>query len=171
MPVYTVHEPPRKDSDRDDDALAHATRFVFVRDGFHFWAFVLAPLWMLRHRMWLEFIAYLLLIGAITFALTRFGVAGSAGLWVGLLLSLLVGMEAPSLRRWKLSRRGFGNVGLVVGDDRETAERRFFDGWVARDRDDDDRPEPTPPPALPSPFARPASSDIVGLFPQPEPRS
>ena len=25
-------------------------RFVFVRDGFHFWAFLLAPLWMLRHR-------------------------------------------------------------------------------------------------------------------------
>jgi hypothetical protein len=169
MPVYTVHEPPRKDSDRDDDALVHATRFVFVRDGFHFWAFLLAPLWMLRHRMWLEFIAYLLLTGGVTFALTRFGVAGSAGLWVGLLLSLLVGMEAPSLRRWKLSRRGFGNVGLVVGDDREAAERRFFDGWVTRDHDD--RPEPTPPPALPSPFARPSSSDIVGLFPQPGARS
>jgi hypothetical protein len=168
MPVYTVHEPPRKD-DRDDDALAHATRFVFVRDGFHFWAFLLAPLWMLRHRMWLEFIAYLLLTGGITFALTRFGVAGSAGLWVGLLLSLLVGMEASSLRRWKLSRRGFGNAGLVVGDDRETAERRFFDGWAARDHED--RPGRAPPPALPSPFDRPASPDIVGLFPQPEARS
>jgi hypothetical protein len=169
MPVYTVHEPPRKEDDRDDDALAHTTRFVFVRDGFHFWAFLLAPLWMLRHRMWLEFIAYLLLVGGITFALARLGVAGSAGLWVGLLLSLLVGMEAPSLRRWKLSRRGFEHVGLVVGDDRETAERRFFDGWVARDHDH--RPEPTPPPALPSPFSRPASPEIVGLFPQPETRS
>src|SRR5688572_25463467 len=140
MPVYTVHEPPRKDSDRDD-ALVHPTRFVFVRDGFHFWAFLLAPLWMLRHRMWLEFIAYLLLTGGITFALARLGIAGSAGLWVALLLALLVGMEASSLRRWKLSRRGFGNVGLVVGDDRETAERRFFDSWVARGPDDDDRPD------------------------------
>ena len=37
MPVYTVHEPPR----RDDDALGHAMRFRFVRDGFHFWAFLL----------------------------------------------------------------------------------------------------------------------------------
>jgi hypothetical protein len=169
MPVYTVHEPPRIEDDRDDDALAHATRFVFVRDGFHFWAFLLAPLWMLRHRMWLELIAYVLLIGAVTFALVRLGVAGSVGFWVGLLFSLLVGMEAPSLRRWKLSRRGFGNVGLVVGDDQETAERRFFDGWVAREPED--RPEPTPPPALPSPFSRPPSSDIVGLFPQPEARS
>jgi hypothetical protein len=167
MPVYTVHEPPRNDSDLEPDALAHTTRFVFVRDGFHVWAFLLAPLWMLRHRMWLECIAYLLLTGGITFGLVRLGIAGSAGLWVYLLLSLLVGMEAASLRRWKLSRRGFGDAGLVVGDDRESAERRFFDGWVARDRDDD-RPAPA---AAPLPFGRPPSSDIVGLFPQPEARS
>ena len=70
MPVYTVHEPPR----RDDELLAHTSRFVFVRDGFHFWAFLLAPLWMLRHRLWLELIAYLLLIGGITFALRRLGI-------------------------------------------------------------------------------------------------
>ena len=69
MPVYTVHEPPRKEDDRDDDAIAHGARFVFVRDGFHFWAFLLAPLWMLRHRMWLELIAYLLLLAGITFGL------------------------------------------------------------------------------------------------------
>src|SRR5262249_53909147 len=148
MPVYTVHEPPRDESDVEADALAHTTRFVFVRDGFHFWAFLLAPLWMLRHRMWLECIAYLLLVGALTFGLVRLGIAGGALLWVGFLLSLLVGMEAASMRRWKLARRGFTDAGLVVGDDRESAERRFFDGWVARDRDDD-RSAPTVPP---SPF-------------------
>ena len=161
MPVYTVHEPPRKED--DDDTLAHSARFVFVRDGFHFWAFLLAPLWMLRHRMWLELIAYLLLIAGITFALQRLGVAESAGFAVGLLLSLLVGMEAPSLRRWKLSRRGFASVGVVVGDDLEEAERRFFDGWTAREE-----PARVAPP--PSPFAGTPSSEIVGLFPQPETR-
>src|SRR5438552_4602519 len=115
MPVYTVHEPPRKDSDRDDDdALAHATRFVFVRDGFHFWAFLLAPFWMLRHRLWLELIAYLLLIGGLTFALRRLGIEESAGGLVWFLVSLLVGIEASSLLRWKLARRGFENLGVVV---------------------------------------------------------
>jgi hypothetical protein len=162
MPVYTVHEPPRKED--DDDTLAHTARFVFVRDGFHFWAFLLAPLWMLRHRMWLELIAYLLLIAGITLALQRLGVAESAGFAVGLLLSWLVGMEAPSLRRWKLSRRGFASVGVVVGDDLEEAERRFFDGWTARDE-----PARAAAPA-PSPFAGSSSSEIVGLFPQPETR-
>jgi hypothetical protein len=169
MPVYTIHEPPRKPNDHDD-TLAHTARFQFVRDGFHFWAFLLAPLWMLRHRMWLEFIVYALIVGAVTFALRRFGLAETAGGWVALLLALLIGIEASSLRRWKLSRRGFDNHGVVVGDNLEDAERRFFDGWVAEPQ----RPVPAAPPPPPSPFDRPSvapSSDIVGLFPQPQARS
>jgi hypothetical protein len=166
MPVYTVHEPPQRDS---DDALGHAMRFRFVRDGFHFWAFLLAPLWMLRHRLWIELIAYLLILGGVAFALRRFGIEESVGLWVALLLAVLVGMEASSLLRWKLARRGFQQVGIVVGDDLEDAERRFFDDWESE--------EPTRPaavaPVVPSPFGPPpasASGDIVGLFPQPQAR-
>src|SRR4051794_6054274 len=109
MPVYTVHEPPR----RDDDALAHTSRFRFVRDGFHFWAFLLAPLWMLTHRLWLEFIVYALIVGGITFALRRLGIAESAGLLIALLLAIFVGLEASSLLRWKFARRGFENLGVV----------------------------------------------------------
>jgi hypothetical protein len=161
MSVYTVHEPPRNER-RRDDALAHTSRFVFVRDGFHFWAFLFGPLWMLRHRMWLETIAYLVIVGAITYALRRLGIETVGG-WIAFLISLLVGIEASSLRRWKLARRGYENLGVVVGDDLEDAERRFFDGWVA-----DGRPV-TPLPASP-PVMRPAaasSNDIIGLFPQP----
>ena len=161
MPVYTVHEPPRRNS--DDDDLAHTSRFVFVRDGFHFWAFLLAPLWMLRHRMWIEFIAYLLIVGGVTFALRRLGIDG-VGPLVGLLISLLVGIEASTLRRWKLTRRGFANLGVVVGEDLEDAERRFFDGWTAQDA-----PAPSAPPPA-APFQRRPATDIVGLFPQPEAR-
>ena len=35
MPVYTVHAPVANGAD-----LAAADKFVFVRDGFHFWAAV-----------------------------------------------------------------------------------------------------------------------------------
>jgi hypothetical protein len=165
MPVYTVHEPPR----RDDEIVAHTARFQFVRDGFHWWAFLFAPLWMLRHRMWLETIAYLALVAGITYGLARIGIGESAGPWVALLLSLLVGLEASSLRRWKLARRGFENLGVVVGEDLDIAERRFFDGWVMQGR----RPvvtssSPFEPPAAEQ---RAAPADIVGLFPQPEARA
>ena len=57
---------------------------------------------------------------------------------------------------------------VVVAEDQDIAERRFFDGWVS----ESGRlatPSAAPSPAA-SPFERPASSEIVGLFPQPEPR-
>jgi hypothetical protein len=165
MPVYTVHEPPPR---QDDDMLAHTSRFVFVRDGFHFWAFLLTPLWLLRYRLWLEFIVYALLAGGVTFALRRLGIE-SAGAWVGLLLAILAGIEASSLRRWKLSRKGYENLGVVVADDLESAERRFFDGWVAQDGRSDLTAMPPAPPAA-SPFGPPPGNEIVGLFPQPEAR-
>jgi hypothetical protein len=78
------------------------------------------------------------------------------------LLSLLVGFEAASLRRWTLNRRGWRQVGVVVGDDLESAERRFFSWWVSGDR--------TPPrPAATVPTARATlpQQEIVGLFPEP----
>ena len=49
MPTFTVHQPPP----RPGEAAIAPERFVFVRDGFHFWAFVLAPFWLLRYRLWL----------------------------------------------------------------------------------------------------------------------
>jgi hypothetical protein len=124
---------------------------------------------MLWHWLWLEFIAYALIVGGVRFALRRLGLDEGAGLGVALLLAVLVGVEASSLLRWKLARRGFDNLGVVVGEDLEDAERRFFDGWT----DAPSRPAPVASPAA-SPFAPPLaqlSSDIVGLFPQPEARS
>ena len=46
-----------------------------------------------------------------------------------LLISLLVGIEAGTLRRFTLARRGWKNVGVVSGYDLEDAERRFFAAW------------------------------------------
>ena len=48
-------------------------------------------------------------------------------------MALLIGFEAGTLRRFTLRRRGYRNIGIVVGDDLELAERRFFDAWVRQD--------------------------------------
>jgi hypothetical protein len=157
MAVYTVHEPPR----RDDDPLAHTERFVFVRDGFSWPAFLFAPLWMVRHRLWLALILYLLVVFALSAATRVFG-AGGWMLAISLLVALLVGFEASTLRRYGLTRRRWNTVGVVVGDDLEAAERRFFDSWTAG-RVSRPAPPPAAGPAAPGP--------IIGLFPEPGARA
>src|SRR5215469_11148463 len=79
MSVYTVHEPPQ----RAAGLAADPNRFVFVRDGFSWWAFLLAPLWMLRHRLWLALAIYLLLAVALEILLRAFGASVFANVVVG----------------------------------------------------------------------------------------
>ena len=166
MPIYTVHEPPAKWKDK----RRGPENFRFVRDGFHFWAFVLAPLWMLRHRLWLVLIGYLIVAGGIGFGLRAFGVSNAAMFGAQVLLAFLVGLEAGSLRRWTLRRRKWEAAGIVSADNLEAAERRFFDAWTGGNV----APAPAAPAAAPSPYpppiaSRPAgtTSDILGLFPEP----
>ena len=100
MAVYTVHEPPR----RNDDTLAHTERFTFVRDGFSWPAFLFAPLWMLRYRLWVALIVYLLLVSALGAATQVVG-NGDWLLATSLLVSLLVGLvfgTAPASRAAQL---------------------------------------------------------------------
>jgi hypothetical protein len=163
MPVYTVHEPrPRRNQDSTDP-----DRFVFVRDGFYFWAFLLGPLWMLWRGLWLVLVLYVVATTAIQVALWKFGISAGVTIAVGLLISLLVGFEAASMQRWTFSGRGWNNLGLVVAPDLESAEHRFFDSWVTRHA-----PSPAAPAAPPSPPPRvaPSASEVVGLFPEPEAR-
>ena len=167
MAVYTVHEPPLK----GDETEPNPERFEFVRDGFYFWAFLLTPLWMLRHRLWLTLLLYILVIGALQVGLTLAGASPMVKSSVSLLVSLLIGFEAATLRRWTFNRRRWRNVGVVVGDDFEAAERRFFDAWT---RDHLTPPVPPAPRTLGSsslgtPVVRTGyqNSDVVGLFPEP----
>jgi hypothetical protein len=171
MSVYTVYEPPLKAHESAPDP----ERFVFVRDGFSFWAFLLAPFWLLRYRLWLAFIGYVIVAIALQIALRWIGVSPTVTVIVAALFSLLVGFEAATLRRFTLSRRGWRNVGLVVGDDIESAEHRFFDAWVSNawaektwaERSSVGGAPRASSPAMGVPMARRPSSEVIGLFPQP----
>lgn len=160
MTVFTVHQPaPRKTED-----VAPPERYVFVRDGFYFWAFLLGPLWMIWRGLWLVLVAYLAATVAIQALLFALGVSGAVKFAVAFLMALLVGFEAGTLRRWSLRRR-WSNVGLVVAPNQEMAERRFFETWSA------DVPVPAAAePPRPTPRMPQASPDIIGLFPEPQSR-
>jgi hypothetical protein len=165
MAVYTVHQPPLKKYEASPDP----ERFAFVRDGFSFWAFLLGPLWMLRHRMWLVLVGYIVLIIGLELGLRAAAASGSAKFLAGVLLAMLTGMEAGTLRRFTLARRKWKNIGVIVGDDRDSAERRFYDSWMKGETltTRSSAASSAPPPSS-TPTARPPSSstDVIGLFPQ-----
>ena len=165
MSVYTVHEPPL----RAGAAAADVERFAFVRDGFSWWAFLVTPLWMLRHRMWLVLVFYAVISAGLATLVRMLGVSGAIVGVIGLLISLLVGLEAGTLRRFTLSRRGWKNLGVVSGDDLEDAERRFFDAWLQRTNSTAGAPRaPAAGPASAVPVWRgPSGSEVIGLFPEP----
>ena len=105
---------------------------MFVRDGFSMWAFLFAPLWMMWRRLWLVLLLYIVAMTALQAGLWALGASGAVKFTVGVLVGLLIGFEAPSLRRWTFARRNWIGHGVVVADDEESAERRFFDAWMAR---------------------------------------
>jgi Protein of unknown function (DUF2628) len=170
MSIYTVHAPPAKSGQSAPDP----ERFVFVRDGFSFWAFLLGPLWMLWHGLWLALAGYLVLAAALQFVLGAAGAQSGLAFAAGAFLALLVGFEAATLRRLPLARRRWKNVGIVVGDDLESAERRFFDAWVHGEQRAPAPPKSSLAKSVPPAGAPPASNvtgtagpQIIGLFPQP----
>ncbi len=164
MPTFTVHAPPP----RQGEISSAPERFVFVRDGFHTWAFVLAPLWLLLHRLWLAFVIYVVGYGLLAVGLALLRAPSSTQLLVALPIALLIGFEASSIWRWTLTRRGWSTLGFVVGDDAETAERRFYAEWSKRVANAP-APQTSTEPKYSTPVRRdpPSSSDVIGLFPEP----
>ena len=168
MPTYTVHQPPP----RKGEAASAPERFLFLRDGFHFWAFVLTPFWLLRYRLWLAFVLYLAVSILLSIAPALVGAGSPVQFFAGLLVALLVGFEAGTLRRWKLNRRGWKILGFVIGEGLEMAERRFFGAWA---KEENTRPHAAPPappratePRYLARVRRATPPDIIGLFPEPE---
>ena len=170
MPVYTVHAPTAYAAD-----FRATDKFVFVRDGFHFWAMVLGPLWLIWKRLWLALLGWLVLTIALQVAAIELG-GGAAAMVIGIILAVLMGLEASTLQRWTYSRRKWRQLDVVVADDEESAEQRFFDRftsgkrWSGYDPLSVDRGGPPPTRDVPGRrFSEPPmpQGGIIGLFPEP----
>ncbi len=162
MAVFTVHQPPLAAA----ESTSEPTRFAFVRDGFYVWGFIFSVLWMLRHRMWLVAVLFVAITVLIHVALRLIGAPQAFQTLTTIALCFLVGLEGATLRRWTLARRGWTNAGVIIADNEDDAERRFFINWQAGRR-----PNAAPPPANSDSIvrmARNSSPEVIGSFPQPE---
>ncbi len=157
MATYLVFEP--QDGARTQ---ANAERVVFLREKFSPWAFVFTPFWLLRYRLWLGFVVWLLAFALIALAGSSLGFGPYAAIAASFFPSLVFGFEAVNLRARRLVRNGYRDAGVVIAEDLDTAERRFFENW----KNVPDKPVnyPTAPNAVPSASAE---KNIIGMFPTP----
>ena len=159
MATFTLHL-PRDARPGDPAALVRAE---IVKDAFSWSAFFFTALWFFAHRLWLAGFAVLAVLIAFNWGLAALDVHPAAAVLAQMLLSLLIGFEANSLRRWTLARRGLPAVDAVTAADRDEAEIRAFARWLARQAP----PVPSRPSAAPLPTAR-RPEPVIGLFPDAE---
>ena len=160
MAVYTVHAP----ASFGVDVRTTPDRIVFIRDGFYFWAFVAAFIWLLWHRLWLAALGYLLVSVAAQLALWALGVSSGVQFVVFAVIALLTGLEAGSLWRWTLTRRKWRQLGVVVARNQREAEQRFFERFDGAARMESTRGNSSSLPPMPRASI---AEDMSGFFPSP----
>lgn len=156
MASYVVMLPP---GGSPEQRLEQA---VFLRDGFSWLGFLVSPLWLLWHRLWLEAIFAFL-------AMALFSGLGEAlslpvvGGLLGLLVSLYVGLEGQAMRVAALRRRGWQDWGVVEADRADTADLRY--GVAATQETVAAEPAVTIVPAAAAPRSTQATLGLVS-YPQ-----
>ena len=120
---YTVHIKP--------DAASPVETAVFVKDGFHLWAFAFGILWALYHRLWTMALIYLLFNVALGAAGERLGIS-DAGLGIAQLgFQAAMAYLADEFRRANLKKRGYITADIVAAETALRAELRFFERYAA----------------------------------------
>lgn len=160
MARYTVH------AANGTDGLEGA---IFLRDGFRVPAFLFGALWLIWHGAWRS--ALLVSAGFIAWFTLAFVLKLPPAIDAGglFLLMLLIGFEGGNLIRWELGRKGLSEIGLVVGENRDEMERRFFaeslgEAPAAKSASAIELPHGMAPAPLSSPGL---TSSVLGLFPGP----
>ncbi len=157
--TYTLHVPASAEPG-DAEALEKAE---LVRDGFSWGAFLFTFLWFFWHRLWLAGIAVLIAVVGLPLALRALGFGGFSAFAAEVLLSILIGLEANSLKRWTW-RRKKPAVDLVTASDRDEAEAKAFARWL--DTPGERRASRAPGRAPLASYG--GGEPVIGLFPDVE---
>ena len=148
MASYVVMEPPGR-SEKVDTT-------TFVRDGFSWPGFLVPPIWLAWHRLWVEAGLTFVVMGLLSMLGERLGL-GLAGSVLSLLVSFYVGLEGQGLRIASLCRRGWHEWGVVAADRLDDADTRYALEADAQSEEHAPAPRIVPDAAL----ARPAQMGMA----------
>jgi hypothetical protein len=150
---YVIFEPP---------GAPQRERAVFVRDGFHWLAFLLSVFWLLWYRLWIE-------AGLVFAAMVGLSALGdveglqAAAVAVSFLLAFGLGFEAPALRMAALRRRGWREWGAVEANSGDEAAIRYLADAGASAASEPTY-EPSAPPSAPAAVRRRGTAPALGLL-------
>ncbi|MER8393903.1 DUF2628 domain-containing protein, partial [Mesorhizobium sp. M1340] len=105
MAIYVVMEPPGRGESVDT---------TFIRDGFAWLGFLVPPLWLAWHRLWVEAALAFVAMGLLSILGERLDLE-TAGSLLSFLVMLFVGLEGQGLRIAALRRRGWHEWGVGGG--------------------------------------------------------
>ncbi|MBK8174301.1 MAG: DUF2628 domain-containing protein [Rhodospirillales bacterium] len=118
MRIYTVHvRRPLGDPAHD---------VCLVKEGFCWPAFLFTTFWALGARLWLIALALLIVQAAVDAGLSILGIEPGMRVVASVAVAVIAGLVGNDLRRWTLVRRGFQQIAVVTGRDRDAAECRFW---------------------------------------------
>lgn len=115
MAIYVVMEPPGRSESVDT---------TFIRDGFAWLGFLVPPLWLAWHRLWVEAALAFVAMGLLSMLGERLDLE-TAGSLLSFLVMLFVGLEGQGLRIAALRRRGWHEWGVVEADRLDDADIRY----------------------------------------------
>ena len=156
MARFVVFE---REENSGSDRLADAR---ILRDGFHFWAFLFPPVWLLWNGLWIE--------AVLTFA-AELGLAalgevtgyGTTASLLSLLVAIYIGLEGVTLKAASLRRRGGREWGVGEASSQAGAADRVGIE-IARDEGPVLGPSADSWPKLPWSQPRPGAAPALGLL-------
>jgi hypothetical protein len=145
MKLYAIHAPLV--------AQAAPEKVRAARTGFSLAGFVLGPLWLLARGLWLPLVVYVALWLAVAAAVRLGGLTLGTALALDLLAHVYVGLEGRALRIAARARAGRPLTDVIYAGSALEAEKMFLERLLGQ--------------AAPARYSgAPASSDIIGLFPE-----
>jgi hypothetical protein len=164
--IYSVYEP----ASEAPNIEARADALQFVKEGFSWPAFFVPVLWLIYCRMWIEFFLFIVIFGALQWALGLDKPGHDVFGWILVALFALFAFEANDLRGAALERRGYRLIGVAEGRWRTDAELSFFRAWLPQEakssRASERGVERAHAKGSPAPVARGEGEEVIGLFPQ-----
>ncbi len=97
-----------------------------MREGFSFWAFILAPVWLLLNRLWLPALVYIMAVSAMQEIGERMGLSPATMGIVQIGLQFWLGCTAYDIQRWVLAQRGYKPCAIIAATSRMEAEKRAY---------------------------------------------